>query len=171
MYSDNVSGLKILGIPSKDGRGPDISVISSVAISAQTSEKKGSIAFVKSLLSEDAQMIKATLDGSVPVNKAVYRKAAGEAVDRYNAAYARSKRIYGDMDLKQNRYAWHTIDKSSVDDFEAMITTCEKLSSTDPSIRKIIDEEMPAYFAGQKDLDQVIKIINDRAQTYLNERK
>jgi len=30
---------------------------------------------------------------------------------------------------------------------------------------------MPAYFTGQKSLDDVIKIINDRAQTYVNERE
>lgn len=34
----------------------------------------------------------------------------------------------------------------------------------------IVKEEIPAYFAGQKSLDEVIKIINDRAKTYLNER-
>ena len=34
----------------------------------------------------------------------------------------------------------------------------------------ILIEEMPAYFLDQKDLDAVIAIIQDRAQTVLDER-
>ena len=41
---------------------------------------------------------------------------------------------------------------------------------SEPGIALIIDEEMPAYFTGQKSLDEVIKIIENRAQTMLDER-
>ena len=34
----------------------------------------------------------------------------------------------------------------------------------------ILIEEMPAYFLGQKDLDSVIRIAQDRAQKVLDER-
>ena len=40
----------------------------------------------------------------------------------------------------------------------------------DPVELIIIYEEMPAYFAGQKSFDEVTKLINNRATTYLNER-
>ncbi len=43
--------------------------------------------------------------------------------------------------------------------------------STDYTIIKIISEEMQVYFAGDKSLDDVIKIMNDRARTVLNERQ
>ena len=42
--------------------------------------------------------------------------------------------------------------------------------SDDASISIILIEEMPAYFLGQKDLDAVIKIAQDRIQKVLNER-
>ena len=38
------------------------------------------------------------------------------------------------------------------------------------AINKILIEEMPAYFLGQKDLESVVVIIHDRAQTVLDER-
>jgi len=36
-------------------------------------------------------------------------------------------------------------------------------------IRKIIEEEIPAYFAGQKSLDEVCAVIQSRAQIYVSE--
>jgi len=41
----------------------------------------------------------------------------------------------------------------------------------DQAVNIILIEEMPAYFLGQKDLDSVIKIIQDRVQKVLDERK
>ena len=44
------------------------------------------------------------------------------------------------------------------------------MNSPDSAINLILAEEMPAYFLGQKDLDAVIKIAQDRAQKVLDER-
>ena len=48
--------------------------------------------------------------------------------------------------------------------------SCSRVSSEDSSISIILIEEMPAYFTGQKDLDSVIAIAQDRAQKVLDER-
>ena len=42
-------------------------------------------------------------------------------------------------------------------------------SNTD--ITNIINEEMPSYFSGQKSAQEVAKIIQSRAQIYVNERR
>ena len=44
------------------------------------------------------------------------------------------------------------------------------MDSADSAINSILIEEMPAYFLGQKDLDSVVVIIQDRAQKVLDER-
>ena len=41
---------------------------------------------------------------------------------------------------------------------------------SDPSITVIITEEIPAYFSGQKNIDQVVDILENRVNTVLNER-
>ena len=51
-----------------------------------------------------------------------------------------------------------------------MIESCKSMTAFDPALEKILEEEMPAYFAGQKSLDEVITIINDRSKTYISER-
>ena len=40
----------------------------------------------------------------------------------------------------------------------------------DAPVQVIVSEEIQAYFAGQKSLDEVIGIIDDRVATYVNER-
>jgi hypothetical protein len=44
------------------------------------------------------------------------------------------------------------------------------MSYEDSAISIILIEEMPAYFLGQKKLDAVIKIAQNRAQKVLDER-
>ena len=45
------------------------------------------------------------------------------------------------------------------------------MNSENSDMSMILIEEMPAYFLGQKDLDSVIVIIQDRVQKVLDERK
>jgi hypothetical protein len=40
----------------------------------------------------------------------------------------------------------------------------------DPAVASIVVEEMGAYFSGQKSLDDVIEVMEDRVQTFINER-
>ena len=51
-----------------------------------------------------------------------------------------------------------------------MINQYYSMINADSEINIILIEEMPAYFLGQKDLDAVIKIAQDRAQKILDER-
>ena len=53
---------------------------------------------------------------------------------------------------------------------EKIIQSCSRVSSVDPAIDNILTEEMPAYFTGQKDLDAVVNIAQDRVQKVLDER-
>ena len=169
-YSDNISNLKVLGIPSQDGRGPDLYINSSVAVSVNSKEKRACIEFIKTLLSDEVQEDFVYRDGIVPVKKAAYEKTANGIVEEYNATYEKLKDQYTPEQLVEWGYPWHSVEDSAVKDFETMIESCKAAPVEDPGIILIIDEEMPAYFAGQKSLDQVITIINDRARTYLNER-
>jgi hypothetical protein len=41
----------------------------------------------------------------------------------------------------------------------------------DQAVNIILIEEMPAYFTGQKSLEDVVKIAQDRVQKVLDERK
>ncbi|MBR2549257.1 MAG: extracellular solute-binding protein [Clostridiales bacterium] len=144
----------ILGIASSDGRGPLFSPSRSVAVSAQAKNIDACGEFVKMLLSDDIQRSFAMCD-SLTVNREALRQAANTAVDYYNSGYADTRKMYSE---------------ETVNNLEKVILSCSRMNSTDSEINIILIEEMPAYFTGQKDLDSVIAIAQDRVQKVLDER-
>ena len=168
---DSISDIKILGLPSYDGRGPSLTVVTSMGISATTNEKKACIEFLNLLLSEELQESIGLYVESTPVRKTAYEATALQAIEKYNSAYERYKKMYPKDTLVDLGIPFCKIDNKVVKDYEEMLNSSSVISEADPAIIIIVTEEMPAYFTGQKSLDDVIKIINDRSQTYVNERK
>lgn len=58
---------------------------------------------------------------------------------------------------------------SYVEDYIAFMDSCVLMPYEDDAIANIVMEEVPAYFSGDKDMDTVIGIIQNRVQLYLNE--
>ena len=58
----------------------------------------------------------------------------------------------------------------NIDELENIIKSISGMNSTDAAIGLILIEEMPSYFSGQKDLNDVVKIAQDRAQKVIGER-
>ena len=69
-----------------------------------------------------------------------------------------------------NSYNVFRIDDSIIDDYNRILRSGSSLLSMDPSIYIIVVEELPSYFAGQKKIEDVSAIIEDRAQTVVDER-
>ena len=160
----------ILGIPSVDGRGPMLTVSSSVAISAQTAEADACWRFVETLLSSEVQGYYAQASKGCPVCVEAYETFARAMIDDYNRALT-------DMTLYLSPeamalYGSHMteLDYSVADRYETMIRSCSSVSQTDTAVTVIVREEMPAYFSGQKTIEEVIDIMENRVQTFLNER-
>ena len=170
VYSDSISDIKVMGLPSPDGRGPGISISSSVAISAKTDQIDACKAFVNMLLSEEIQYAFGRFDGTTPMRKSSFEQAARESIDQYNDLYERYSRLYTSAEIRMLGFPWCEVDYASIDEYESMIESCSYIDSVDPAIAVIIREEMPAYFSGQKTLDEVLILINDRTQTFLDER-
>ena len=162
-HSD-VSNMTVLGYPSLDGNGPMFSPISSVAISSQTVDIGACAEFVKTLLSEDIQT-KIAMDDSFVLNRKAFRDAGICAVEYYNSGGEVFYNGFG-MGLVFGR----KYDEQDIDSVEDAILACSKIRTDNSSISIILIEEMPPYFLGQKDLDSVIKIAENRIQKVLDER-
>ena len=64
-----------------------------------------------------------------------------------------------------------TMEKEDFDTLRSMVEKATVAKTPDSMILRIIGEEMPAYFAGEKTLDDVIKIMQKRVDLYLEEGK
>ena len=155
----------ILGLPSSDGRGPMLTPYISVAVSAQALDVDACAEFVKLLLSDEVQLDFAMKDNLV-LNREAFREAGRACVDYYNGEGYEYNFGYDDNAMR-NRI---TFSEQNIDDLEEIVMSCTSMNSTDAAINLILIEEMPAYFSGQKSLDDVIAIAQDRVQKVLDER-
>lgn len=173
IYDYMISGLEdltFLGLPSHNGCGPELYITVSVAVSAKTKAKDKCIELVKSLLTDEIQLIEAGYNGGSPATESAFDIWAEEVIDinnerirEYRKEYEAGRTFSPDMRLEE-------IDPVVIQNYKDAVNACSCIPSIDSAVSIIIREEMPAYFTGQKSFDDVIKIINNRVTTYINER-
>lgn len=160
----------LLGQPSYNAVGPSVEVVNSVSVSAASKNKDGCLEFIKLLLSKDTELSYSKSIYSIPVNCAAFEESSKTEMEQYN----RERQKYIDFGFSRqdlvNMNAISEADESMIKKFEDLIRSAEVTGRRDPAVELIIREEMPAYFAGQKSLDEVIRIMSDRTKTYLSER-
>ena len=171
-YLEGVNELQganaFLGIPSSDGRGPMACCRISASVSAQALNTDACVDFVKILLSDDIQN-DLSMMGYFSLSREAYRNAESTIIDYCNGP--RGSMAFQKIDSSGQQITRTTeFTKDDLDNLEKIISSCTHFNSADASINMILIEEMPAYFLGQKDLDSVVKIAQDRAQKVLDER-
>ena len=158
----------ILGLPSIDGRGPSIFAYDSISVSSQSKYKDACIEFIKVLISDDTQKDLAS-KGYFVLNRDAFHEVGLKAAEYFNSICLDYPYGYwGEGEPPKNKVKFN---KDHIATLENTIESCSAHSSEDAAITIILVEEMPAYFSGQKDLNEVIKIAQDRVQKVLDERK
>ena len=170
-YSDGMDlapwgkGVTLAGIPSLDGRGPRFIPKCSVAVSSEADDIDACGEFVKILLSEEV-LTDIAMNDCFVINRKAFSTAGDKAIEYYNNG---GSACSGGMSGSSGSLL-SDLSKDDVDFVENIILSSSRVCSEDPSISIVLIEEMPAYFLGQKDLDAVIKIAQNKIQTILNER-
>ena len=155
----------ILGIPSADGRGPLARLHCSVAVSARAKDTDACVDFLKILLSDDLLYEMAKTSGFT-ISREAYRKTEEATLNYINGPKGNSNFMsFGMPSERRMKFG-----KDHMAELEKILSSCSYFESSDSSINLILIEEMPAYFLGQKDLADVIKILQDRVQKVLDER-
>lgn len=153
-----------LGLPSSDGRGPAISCNDSVAVSAKSDNVDGCIEFVGVLLSDEIQTCFAD-SGATPVNVEAFEISAERSVQIFNDTMANIEaRSY------DNQFRIVYLDEEDIEEYEDLIRSCDHMPATDNAVMLIVREEIQAYFAGQKSIDEVLDTITNRVDLFVSER-
>ena len=63
------------------------------------------------------------------------------------------------------------VTQETLDKYKNTINRISKMQSEDVSLKNIIKEEVGAYFAGDKSVDEVCEIIQNRASIYIQENR
>lgn len=160
--------VSLIGVPSDSGNGSMIQATSSLAIMEKAKNPDGAWEFIKTLLTDDAQENL----GEFPVKLSALEKLAEKAKERPYWDNDGKKEYYDDQVWVGNQA--FTITPNTDEDNERMMNFIKSVTSVyeyDSELLKIIDEEDQAFFSGQKSVDEVADIIQNRASTYINESR
>ena len=162
----------MVGFPSADGRGPAADICCFVSITQGSDCPNGAWRFIETLLSEDVQkafceQLVDSYQSFFPINRNAFEEAGKDSVDIFN----HNKELeyaswFGGSDNLGNYVNVEDLDKLKV-----VTESVNHIYRSDADIDIIVYEEIQPYLAGDKSLDEVIKIMNDRARTVLNERQ
>lgn len=143
-----------IGLPSTDGRGVAYIPSDSVAISADSKHIDECKDFVRLLFSEKYQEMLADCGGNV-----VNRKAFESGCKKYQEYFSKDK---------ANRTERGLLD-SDIEDYKKIANSASHMFEINSQMLFIVTEEMQAYFSDQKQYDEVIRIIADKAKKMSSE--
>ena len=169
-----------IGWPTAEGVGSYMQLDNGYAISKSCANKDAAWEFVRSLLTEDGQ--KNTV-WDIPTNRHVYE---AQLKDLMTVEYV--KDANGNIMLDENgekipmaRGGWYdengeehpvyALTQEQADSIIQVIETCERVVNYDGAINDIVNEQVQAFFEGQKTIDEVCRLIQSKANLYVNEHR
>ena len=167
-----------IGWPTTDGVGSIMRFDGGYAISKNCSNKDAAWEFLRGMLTEAGQENIYTIPSNRNVfNKQLkdimtptYRKdASGNFIlDENGEKIEESRGGWVDENGEHNIYA---MTQEQADELMEVIETCTKVANYDTSIYDIVNEQAQAFFAGQKTVDEVARLIQSKANIYVNEQR
>ena len=148
---------QVYGMPSSDGsKGPLVFAYESIGICSNTRDFNKAFEFVNYLLSYDVQIQNVVYN---PVNKAAFTTYANDALAYSNAQI---KEMYRIADYN---------DPSIIDEYISYINSANTCYMSDDYTLLIMNEELQAYYKHQKEMDDVIPVIENRVNNMAEEQK
>ena len=168
-----------IGWPTSTGVGSIMRFENGFAMSKTCSNKDAAWEFFRSMLTEDGQAGLYT----IPSNRNVFDKQLKDYMTpRYvKDADGNYKLDENGEKIEESRGGWidengaehniYAMTQEQADDILSVIETCTKVASYETSIYNIVNEQAQAYFAGQRSLDEVARLIQSKANIYVNEQR
>lgn len=169
-------GAACVGFPTADGRGGHLLFASDAyAIAAVSEHKEAAWKFVEEFLAQEKSEFYYVSSYNIfhtifpTLKKTLYEKAEENIESSSQIPVGKfSSRIYSDgFVIKFHALTW--------DDVNVILNLVPDatpyFSVKDDEIIKIISEEAQAYYTGQKGIDDVVSIIQNRAQLYVDENR
>lgn len=157
-----------IGFPTESGQGSSVQAINEYAISAKSKHKDVAWEFLRYYLVDDYQ---SKLTYGLPIQKKYFKEQAQEALQRpYWVNKDGEKEYYDDYFwMNGERIPLSPMSQEQIDEAVAMIESITKHPYENQELMNIINEDMGAFFSGQKSAQEVAETIQNRAQLYVDE--
>lgn len=156
-----------IGYPSNDGSSSYINADLKFGISAKSDNQEAAWQFIKHFLSDEYQ----EMSGGLPVKKSALEKKAKDAMTPYTYTDENGETVVEEPTIGINGMEFKIgyMDEEHKNKYMDFISSLDKESSYNSEITAIIDEEVQAFFSGQKSAQETADIIQNRVKTYINE--
>lgn len=186
LYINNFSNLKYqvngymgedvsyVGFPTENGMGSILSANSSYVLSAKSKCLEGAWDFIRYYLTDDYQKggDNVAYWGLPVLKEAFLQKAKDATCKSYWVDENGEKQEYDDyFDINGESVILEPLSQKQADELVSFIESVTKRSYYNQELQNIVTEEIDAFFTGQKSAAEVAKIIQSRAQVYVNENR
>lgn len=162
--------ITLIGFPNEGGMGSVISVEMELAMSSKSKNKEGAWQFLRYFLMDEYQenltygwpisMKHVEALGKKAMEKPFYEDENGNKVEYDDYCFINGAEI-----------VISPMTQAEVDEVVGFLQSVEEHSGNNQELINIITEEAAPYFAGQKNVNEVADIIQNRVQIYVNENR
>lgn len=182
MYNDFYFGgsSTYIGYPTVSGVGNMLSLSSGIGMTKNCADKDAAWQFLRGFLTVEGQN---NFDNGLPVNISVFNKrleiamtpeyekdADGNFVLDENGdkiQISQGSIGYGDGTVHEI----YAVTQEQADKLMELVNTTTKIADYNSSVFDIVSEEAQAFFAGQKSAEEVARLIQSKANIYVNEQR
>lgn len=168
----------MIGWPTGSGVGHIMRLDNGFAISRTCANKKAAWEFIRSMLTESAQ----SEGNTIPSNRHTFEKQLKEMMTPIYQKDSAGNYLLDENGekIQESRSSWmdasgehkiYAMTQEQADEILEVIETCTRVANYDTSIQEIVFEQVQAYFAGQKSVDEVARLIQSKASIYINEQR
>lgn len=164
--------ITFVGFPTADSNGSTLSAGNfTFILSARSKHLDGAWQFVRQFLTPEYQDSDRLYD--MPVLKSAFLNRAKEAMERpYWTDENGNKEYYDDTwYMNGEEIIIEPFTQQELDDICEFIYSVNRMPYYNEDISNIITEEAAAFFEGQKSVQEVVDIIQSRAQVFVNENR
>lgn len=165
--------ITFVGSPSSDGQGAFLSFNYNMAILSDSGCKDAAWEFIRTFYTEESQNELLTNYGGIPVTSASFEKMADESMSRPYYLDENGEKVEYDngVYIGNNEIKIPPLTQEERDTISDYIKGITKVSGGyDVHIQEVIDEEIKAFFAGDKTAEEAAKMIQNRISIYISEK-
>ena len=182
LFGGRENGYTLIGYPTTSGVGSLFDVANSAyAITRDCRDSQLAWEFIRSTLSKDSQLDSNSY--GFPTNRAAFEQRLKEAMTpqyekdadgnyKLDANGERIERSIGGSSLGNGiDFQFYAVSQPMADKLMEAINNTTRTTSANDEILKIISEQAEAFFAGDKSAEEVAKLIQSKANIYVNEQR
>lgn len=162
--------INYVGYPSEKGNGSLAGSTSLLAISKQCSDKEAAWRFISSMLSEEYQESPSMVMG-FPIRKSSLEKLLEKAKEVTYTTDENGNQQEATIPITMGEVMveLHAAKEEDVQAVRSLIESVDKMQDPDSQIATIISEEAQTYFSGDKSVEEVVDVVENRIQLYMEE--